>query len=80
MTTANAFLALLGELPNVQLVNPYYKWLLIDADFDDNKYCDCAVAGKAMYIVTEDRHFNALKEVSFPKLTILGISEFMGLV
>jgi hypothetical protein len=27
--TANAFISLLSELPNVKLVNPFYKWQLI---------------------------------------------------
>ncbi len=58
VTTANALIALLHELPNVDYVQPYYKWQLITADEDDNKYCDCAIAGKAIYIVTEDRHFD----------------------
>jgi uncharacterized protein len=42
--TAYAFISLLEELPNVHVVTAYYKWLLIDADPDDNKYCDCAIA------------------------------------
>lgn len=75
--TANAFISLLEELPNVHIVNPYYKWLLIDRDPDDNKYCDCAIAGKAMFIVTGDKHFNALKNISFPKLSTIDIDEFL---
>lgn len=75
--TANVFLLLLRELSNVQFVVPYYRWLLIDADPDDNKYCDCAIVGKADFIVTEDRHFNALKSVSFPKLSTLNMDEFL---
>src|SRR5688500_14611329 len=38
--TANAFIALLHELPNVQFLTTYYNWNLISADPDDNKYCD----------------------------------------
>src|ERR1700738_27954 len=43
--TTNAFISLLEALPNVHVITPYYKWLLIDADRDDNKYCDYAIAG-----------------------------------
>lgn len=75
--TAHAFISLLKELSNVVHVEPFYKWLLIDADPDDNKYCDCAIAGKAMYIVSEDKHFNALKTISFPKLTAISLDEFL---
>ncbi|MBN8852784.1 MAG: putative toxin-antitoxin system toxin component, PIN family [Sphingobacteriales bacterium 50-39] len=78
--TAFAFISLLEELPNVHVVTPYYRWLLIDADPDDNKYCDCAIAGKAMYIVTEDKHFNTLKALSFPKLKTINIDEFFNLI
>jgi len=77
---AFAFISLLEELPNVHLITPYYKWLLIDADPDDNKYCDCAIAGKAMYIVTEDKHFNTLKSLSFPELRTINIDEFLKLI
>jgi len=78
--TSNAFISLLEELPNVHFITPFYKWLLIDKDPDDNKYCDCAIAGKAMYIVTEDKHFNALKSISFPILTVIDIDEFLKMI
>jgi predicted nucleic acid-binding protein len=71
---------LLGELPNVRSINTYYKWLLIDVDPDDNKYCDCAIAGKARFIVTEDKHFNVLKNITFPKLEVVNIEAFLQLV
>jgi len=78
LSTANAFLSLLNELPNVIHINPFYKWLLIDSDPDDNKYCDCAIAGKAMLIVTEDKHFKVLQNLSFPKLTAISLDEFLA--
>ena len=76
-TTAGAFLALLSELPNVHFINTYYQWNLISADTDDNKYCDCAIAGNANYIVTEDKHFNVLKTVPFPRIEVLTMDEFV---
>jgi len=76
-STAQAFVTLLKELPNVVHVEPFYKWLLIDTDPDDNKYCDCAITAKASYIVTEDKHFNVLKTISFPKLTTITLDEFL---
>lgn len=74
--TAAAFTALLHELPNVHLITTHYHCRLITADPDDNKYCDCAVAGQADYIVTEDRHFALLETVSFPPLRTLTIDAF----
>jgi len=80
VSTANALMALLKELPNVHFHVAYYKWLLIDADADDNKYCDCAIAGSANYLVTEDRHFDVLKKTAFPKVATLSIDEFTALL
>ena len=76
LPTTNAFISLLSELPNVYYLNTYYKWQLIKADPDDNKYCDCTVAGKADYLVTEDNHFNILENIPFPKISVLAIGEF----
>ena len=78
--TANALVALLKELPNVQFYTPFYNWLLIDAAPDDNKYTDCAIAGSANFIVTEDKHFAILKTIPFPKITVLSIDDFIQLL
>ena len=75
--TANALVALLKELPNVTFHTPFYNWLLIKADPDDNKYTDCAIAGSANFIITEDKHFRVLKTISFPKITVLSIDNFI---
>jgi len=80
ITTASAFVALLKELPNVQFYTPFYNWLLIEADRDDNKYADCAIAGSANFIVTEDKHFAVLKKIPFPKIAVLSIDEFVHLL
>ena len=77
IATANAFITLLKELPNVYYITSWYKWQLIKTDPDDNKYCDCAIAGKASFLVTEGKHFNILKNVSFPKLTPISIEYFL---
>ena len=46
----------------------HYNWRLITIDPDDNKFIDCAVAANADYLVTNDKHFNVLKEIDFPKV------------
>ena len=43
---------------------------------DDNKFVDCAVAADAEYIVTNDTHFNDLKEIDWPKVSVITIKEF----
>jgi len=55
----------------------YFHFGLIEADPDDNKFVDCAVAVDAEYIVTNDTHFNILKQIDWPRLTIIDIKEFM---
>jgi putative PIN family toxin of toxin-antitoxin system len=77
VSTAAAFLSLLRELSNVIFLDTWYQWNLIEADKDDNKYVDCAVAGHADYIVTQDNHFAALDTIAFPKISRCLIDEFM---
>ena len=55
----------------------YIHFGLIDADPDDNKFVDCAVAADAEYIVTNDSHFNIIKQIPWPKLAIIAIKEFI---
>jgi len=62
---------------NTIRVSPSFFFNLIQADPDDNKFVDCAVAANAKYIVTEDHHFNVLKNVSFPSVAILNIDDFL---
>ena len=80
LKTANLFSSLLAELSNVHRIQPYYKWQLIEADPDDNKYCDCAISGQVDYIVTEDRHFDVLRSIPFPSVSIISIDKFMELL
>ena len=80
LTTANTFIALLNELPNVVQVTAYYHWRLLTEDEEDNKYCDCAIAVSANHLVTEDKHFDVLKRLSFPPIHIVSIDDFAALV
>ena len=66
--------------PNVIKTNNYYRWNLITVDPDDNKFVDCALNAGADYIVTNDRHFNVLKDIDFPKINIIDIDTFKGII
>lgn len=55
----------------------YIHFGLIEQDVDDNKFVDCAVASDAEYIVTNDSHFNILKQIEWPKLSVITIQEFV---
>lgn len=62
--------------PTVELIEPFYRFNLITNDPDDNKFVDCAIASNATYIVSNDSHFDILKQIDFPKLVVKRIQEF----
>jgi len=66
----------IARLDTTEFQNAYIHFGLIDAYPDDNKFVDCAVAADAEYIVTNDTHFNILKQIDWPKLTVIAIKEF----
>ena len=67
----------IANLSTTTFQNTYVHFELLPADSDDNKFVDCAVASDAEYIVTNDKHFNPLKEIPWPKVEIIKISEFI---
>ena len=78
--TANLVLSILSVASNVIFDEPYFKWNLIDKDRDDNKFVDLTIAGNADYLVTNDKHFDILKNIEFPKLQIVTINEFRSII
>ena len=70
----------IANLSTTIFQNTYVHFELLPADSDDNKFVDCAVASDAEYIVTNDKHFNPLKEIPWPKVEIIKISEFIKLI
>jgi uncharacterized protein len=61
-----ALLGLLAQLHgNIRQVEPQYRFGVVAIDPDDNKFCDCAIAATADFIVTEDNHFAALKTAGY---------------
>jgi predicted nucleic acid-binding protein len=71
---------LLSVKSNVLKEEIFYRWHLINTDLDDNKFVDLAVAADADFIVSNDTHFQILKEIPFPKVKIIHIQEFLELV
>lgn len=55
----------------------YIHFGLINQDLDDNKFVACAVAANAEYIVSNDAHFNVLKEIDWPKVEVITIQDFI---
>ena len=66
--------------PFTEFFTPYDHFELIKADPDDNKFVDCAIVAHARYVVTNDHHYDVLKEIPFPKVQIISIQDFMKVV
>ena len=55
------FIELAGRARGAILrISPTFRFHLIAADADDNKFADCAIAAEADFIVTADHHFNVM--------------------
>jgi putative PIN family toxin of toxin-antitoxin system len=75
----NTMKALLKS-PYVFQVPIYYFWQLLQKDPDDNKFSDCAVAANADYLVTDDKDFNVLSLIGFPKIQVISKTDFLALL
>ena len=62
--------------PYVRMFDPQYRFELITQDPDDNKFVDCAIIANADYIVSEDSHFKALRDIPFPKVNVISLDLF----
>jgi putative PIN family toxin of toxin-antitoxin system len=58
----------------------YYSWNAITKDPDDNKFFDIAIAGNADYLVTNDSHFNVLKQLPFPEVKVISADDFLAIL
>jgi uncharacterized protein len=64
--------------PFVEKVEIYYNFNLITIDPDDNKFVDCAIAAGVKYVVSNDKHYNILKHIAFPKVEVITIQAFLA--
>ena len=71
---------LLLKMENVLFVDTYFRLQLIETDPDDNKFVDCAFAANAVYIVSDDKHFDVLKSISFPRILVIKLREFLNML
>ncbi len=68
---------LLVTLKNVEKTWIFFRWNLIKADPDDNKFVDCAISAQATFLVSNDKHFNELKEIEFPPVQLIDADGFI---
>ncbi len=71
------FFNFLDNSSNIGYVNPTFKFQLPFEDADDQMFVDCAVCGNADYLITNDRHFDVLHGVEFPKLKVITAENFI---
>ena len=76
--TANRVLEILVAAPNILHQEAYYKWQLITDDPDDDKFVDVAIAAGADYLVTNDRHFQPLRQLEFPRVPVVTLQAFLA--
>ena len=76
-TVAENVILLILNRNNTILVDPHFRMELVTKDRDDNKFVDCAFAAGADYLVSEDSHFNVLRNTPFPLLNLVTLDEFM---
>ena len=76
----NDVLEMVLHLDNTIKQDIYFKWNLIQKDPDDNKFVDIYIASGADYLVSNDRHFNILKNLDFPKINLLTAEEFIEIL
>lgn len=65
------------DLPNTKMVQIHFHLHLVTADPDDDKFVDCAFKTNARYIVTQDHHYDVLKQTPFPFIDVVDIDEFI---
>ena len=79
-TVANNVGNFLLKLPQTTKVEVFIRWKLITFDPDDDKFVDCAIAGNADFIVTDDGHFKVLKSIEFPEIQVIDSESFLSLL
>ena len=68
------------HLENVLLMTPFFKWNLIVNDKDDNKFVNCYLISNGNVLVSNDKHFECLKEIDFPKVNVIRIDDFRDIL
>lgn len=79
VTIAENVIELILLLPTTIQKVTHFNFQLIDLDKEDNKFIDCAVASNAHFLVSNDNHFNILKTIEFPVVSLLTLQEFEDL-
>ena len=63
---------------NVVRVDAQFRFGMIESDPDDNKFVDCSIVANAEYIVTDDAHFDVLRDIPFPRVIVMTAESFLA--
>ena len=78
--TAELVASTIINSPFVEFIVPFYHFEMIQADPDDNKFVDCAIAAHAHFIVTNDHHYDILKSIPFPRVEVLSLQDCLSII
>jgi uncharacterized protein len=78
--TAELVLSIFLTASNVTFAEPFIRWHLISDDPDDDKFADLAISANARCLVTNDHHFNVLKDLPFPTVKVVSLTEFQQIM
>ena len=65
-------------VPYAEVTSPKRRMKVVRRDPADNKFLECAVAGKAQYLVSGDQDLLSLR--SFRGIPVVTVSEFLAIV
>ena len=74
---AEAIIKTLINKRNLIRITPTWRFRLIEADPDDNKFVDCAICGQSERIISNDKHFDILKSIDFPYVKVMRLQEYI---
>lgn len=74
---AEAIIKTILNKKNLVKIAPAWRFGLIEADPDDNKFVDCAICGRAELLVSNDWHFEILKTIDFPYVKVVKLQEYI---
>ena len=78
--TAEMVLDAIVRNNHVLFFTPHYRFNLITVDPDDNKFVDCAIQANARYIVTNDKHYDVVRQIDFPKVGVIRLLDFLLMI
>ncbi len=78
--TADLVINILLSASNVVLIEPFFFWNYIINDPDDNKFADVSISANVDYLVSNDHHFDVIKNSPIIPIKVVSISEFQKIM